>query len=160
MEWEKVTFPMQRLVDFSKCPDCNNISYSLVMVTFNTLSLLPTSMVFTPLLPTTCLGKGFEFTLGESLKMTHPTLISYNTFFLKVKQVSMLWPALPVWYSQVTSRLYQIEKGSCIGGTGKRAICPILSNLAYNSFRVIGKGGNCSSGCWVVFPLVIALVIC
>jgi hypothetical protein len=144
---QKSSSLMQCSDGFSKCPDYTNISYSLAMVTLSTFFLLLTSIVFTPLPPTTCLGRGFEFTLGESSKVTHPILISCDTLFLKAMQFSMLWPVLPAWYSQVNSGLYQVGKGGCIGGNGRGAICPILSNLAYNSFRVIGKGGNCSSSC-------------
>ena len=38
-------------------------------------------------------------------------------------------------------------KGGFKGGSGRGAICPMFSNCAYNSFKVMGKGGSCSSSC-------------
>jgi hypothetical protein len=35
-------------------------------------------------------------------------------------------------------------KGGWIGGRRIGVICPMLSNLAYKSFKGIGSGGNCS----------------
>ena len=140
---------MPCLVNFSKCPYCTNIFYSIDIDAFRTFILLPTSITFTMLLPATCLGREFEFTFGESSKVTHPILINCNTLFLKAMQASMLWPTLLAWYSQVNSGLYQIRKSSCIYGSGGGAICLILSNFTYNSFRVVGKDASYSSYCWL-----------
>jgi hypothetical protein len=35
-------------------------------------------------------------------------------------------------------------KGGWIGGRRIGAMCPILSSLAYKSFKGMGSGGNCS----------------
>jgi hypothetical protein len=35
--------------------------------------------------------------------------------------------------------LYQVEKGGCIGGSGRGAICPILSNLALTLLGSLAK---------------------
>jgi hypothetical protein len=40
-------------------------------------------------------------------------------------------------------------KGGSIGGKRIGAICPMLNNLAYKSFKGMGKGGNCSEGYFV-----------
>jgi hypothetical protein len=36
-----------------------------------------------------------------------------------------------------------MEKGGCSGSTEIGAICSILSNLAYNSFKGVDRGGSC-----------------
>jgi len=86
---------------------------------------------------------------GVSSNDTHPILMSSNN-------LSRLCPGLPTWYSQVKSSLYQIGNGGCNGNVGIRDIYPMLSSLAYMSFKGMGNGGSCSEmylafGLWWLF---------
>jgi len=47
------------------------------------------------------------------------------------------------------------ENFFCSGGSRIRAICLILSNLAYNSFKGIDRGGSCSRLFLVFFFLAV-----
>jgi hypothetical protein len=55
-----------------------------------------------------------------------------------------VWLGLPVWYLQANYGLYHIGKGGWMGGRRIGVICPMLNNLAYESFKGIGSGGHCS----------------
>ena len=67
-----------------------------------------TSNAFTYPLPEAWLGRGFLLMFEVSLKIIHLALINCMSFFLKAQHVCMLCSAIPTWYLQVRSSLYEL----------------------------------------------------